>query len=518
MTYREFVKSNIEKTLGDLGALDTQIEKFPSIDNFDYRNYGTREEILRQYSEFKKKRFKFFSRIKDSDLNEFVYRREVKRLQHQRLQMEDKLQQLMETMKSFNGKGFNKAIIPNNFVVQSILEFGELKKLDMKDLLDMIMSLFKKISMSEEDFVAIVERNLAENFDENLQLRSDVSLSSVLFMLDKIIRMLCPNDFAEKYETTIIGLKNEVSLQFESKEPDERREDLEKKKKNIAELKEYINGDEIIKIAPSLDYFRRLLEEAGIDGIQQKRYVSSMSKLIRAEEIQESKRLTEKYLDYKELIAFGEALTFLEDSENTEVNKFLSRILKDIVSLCKYMEDLEIPEEMQMSYDAIALKLQTASTIVSTAKENIGGNNIFYYLTDDNNVPCILNNIASIDSLHYDEIFRVLLRLSRGENGVVVDDSSDISFEYIDGNSIKVYYAKKGGTIVVVGAEGDTIYGSKIQNLPNDVHNRLKRIFEVADKKDIRKNHEIFEMAILQMLDLNYLVGDETNYSLRKQK
>lgn len=80
MTFYEFVAIKIEKLTEEMRKIDDTLSEFPKIDTFDYRSYGTRDELIRKYNISGKRTMFFRKRPSDIEIQRKVYYEELEKI------------------------------------------------------------------------------------------------------------------------------------------------------------------------------------------------------------------------------------------------------------------------------------------------------------------------------------------------------------------------------------------------------------------------------------------------------
>lgn len=518
MTYISFINQKIDKIKNELKKLQQQIKSFPSKDQIEYTDYGSKKAIKREYSQLKNKKKHFFiSKKSKQELNNYIYERELSKLTNRTDELNEELYQLTEVTKSFIGEEFQAEIFPNDYVVESILEYSELVNLNSSSLIKMLISLFKRLTNTEKTFLKTIEHNISEYFTDSYDLLKNINVSSLLFMLDKIFKTSCKSKTNKAYETSINSLKQEIKRRHNKQKTESSKKQLEHQKSAISELNKYIKDGQIIAPAPSVTFFEFLLEEANIDCSLRKKYSTLMEELINKLNPKESLYLIEKYLSKAEQEEWRKANEFANNLPNPELSNFIKRILQDIISICKYIEAIDIESEKPLSYEAISLKLDLIQTIMYKLKNTKKNEHTFCYVTDTNNVPILLRNIENLDILRYNDILHTLERLANGESGEPIP-SVDYQIIAIDGDNIRLYYSQKDKTIAIIGVIGDKLTNDNSLYLGSNVIQSLKRIFNNNQDANFNRTQHTYEEIILHSLDLFATNQTDSNHRLLKKK
>lgn len=513
MTYLEFVMKDIERLSICLNEIDRNIADL-NIKGVHYLDYGSREEILSQYVGKKVGRIRvILSRVSDKKLNEFILNRELNKLNEKKKVIEEQLRQYRVVEKSFHDGEMREKAFPNNYILTSMLSyFNEIKSNDFRTLLSMIISLFKMVGENNTDFIALIEQNIAENFDSKYQLKDGINLDTLLFMLDKVAKSF---NFDDQVAAVLEGLKNEIRNSYVcSKE--EQHQKTETNRALPGELEQFIVDGKIVKIAPSLEYFQYVLDKAKINDELKKEYLGLMQSASLEREKNEEKRLLAKFLVDTEQQTLATAYSYLMDSSNPAIAHFIQRLLKDIVSACKYMEIMGENLDFHDSYEAIACKVELLKALctMNLAQES---KNTFYYVLGCDEMPIALRNAEGIDSLQYSRILKLLKSLSLNEDGKEIGSFDGIRVNVLEEKNVGIIYAKEDNTIIILGISAD-IFGKERFTLNRNVSQKIKDILSKKDDSDFKKAQEAYEIALLQILNLNSLSSDLEIRRLKKAK
>lgn len=512
MTYLEYLKKEIEATLVHLSDINRTISE-ANKKGVNYLDYGSRNEILMQYLGKRKGRISLFlSRVSDQKLNDFILNRELESLKKQKDELEEKLHQYKLAEKSFLDGVMTEQVFPNNYVLKSMLTyFCDTNANEYNRLLRMMISMFKFSERNNTNFLAIIEGNIAENFDENYELKEKISIDSLLFMIDKILKSL---NLDEKMDPILESLKKEIKNSYLSlKNKTERKED---QSDSYDEVREYIVDGKVVKTTPNLQCFNDILNKTGINEETKEKYLELMQNELEKRESIEDKRLVEKYLSAPEEKTIVEAYNYLMGLSNPMIVRFIKRILKDVVSACKYMEVMGKNLDMQETYETITCNIELLRTIcamdLSEEQENY-----FYYVLGTDEMPVALRNIEGIDPIKYTTILKLLKDLVLHKCGTEISCVDGLSLNTIEENNVGIIYAKKEDTIIILGITAD-MFSKENPTFNENMIKKIKDILSKTADPEFKKTHAIYESALCQIINLNSLSSDLEISELKKKK
>jgi len=510
MLYQDFLKELQGNLKHEIKILKDQIASFPLLENFKYTDYCSKKVALRLYRENNPKS-SFFNRVKESELRAFIYNCELNKLNDKLMSLSNKSTQITKALESFHDGRFNSSLYPNDFIIESILLYSTKEPIGSYQLMIMLISLLKVLSEKETAFLCTIERSIAENFDNEFRLRVGASIPSIFFMMSKLLKLACGNR-ADEYNETMESLKE--GLCIGSKPQQEMEASLGNELVAINELKKYVFEGKIISPTASLDYFKKLLEEAKVCKEEQEQLISLMKIEIANSKSKQNNLLVEQSLANYEVEIFNKLKASLETLENPLLSSFLSRILDDIISICNYIVNLNIPDDLEQSYEVISIKLKQGERLVELSK-NSRRANTFYYLTDSFNYPLMLRNIELIDILLYGDIFSTLKKLSNGTKGSVITSYGDYLIYAIDGRNIRLFYTEINNAIVIIEVTGDRFSYNLISN--SSLLINLDYLKDNINNPQFQACQSIIEDVILQTLDLNSFGEPSADYKLKKK-
>ena len=450
----------------------------------------------------------FRKRPSDIEIQRKVYYEELEKIRVARKEVAEQLEELRNALSSLKEDLFIREVLPNSTVILAVLEYGSMADVLGSTVLKILVSLFKQIQDKNKDFLGLIERSIAYQFGEDLEVLDSTSLDTLSFMLDKIFKLLR----SRNVEVGKKKIKDEVVLQYRMKTTKKERMNLERQKDCVAELQEYVVDDVVVKLPTDLRSFHTLLIKAGLNEEEQSRYMSLIDKQILDKEYGIDEEKLEKFLTVDEILIWKKAYLFYNGLLEGSIKDLLKRMILDVVSIVRYL-DMGIDEDiMHDSYQTIDEKIVLIQELLEQALLDREPANLFGYLCDHENVPVMMRNLEGIDILKYDDVLRTLIRLAQGEVGTIFLEHEKISYGVLEGEKIILRYAKCGEDIVVLGVCDKTLANVDLERHAI-VHEQIKNIFGCFYETDYRKCQEIYENLIVRMLDLKTI---DVTSSLKK--
>ena len=284
MNFIEFCKQKINLLSIELEEIENRISKFPNVDEISIEKYGTRKELSRQIKREKGRKINMiFFRNNISEIKRFIHQKEITNFQSQRKKLKNAIKQLENLISSYNPttNSFITSLFPNDVIIKTILEFAEKGIEEYDIILERLINLFKQIDPKETSLLSKIERDIGEQFDDDLNIVEGVSTDTLSFTLEKLLKVAIGNNYDTQFEISINALNIELKVREKATGNKEKRNELLVTQNAIKELKEYISGDKIIKAAISLEQFENLLIKAQINKIVRQQYLSQMKKYLK---------------------------------------------------------------------------------------------------------------------------------------------------------------------------------------------------------------------------------------------
>ncbi len=519
MNFIEYCNKRIGEILTKIKDIDETISKFPKQEDIKIENYGNKNEISRKIKRNTSHKIKnIFYHPSIGEIRKYIRKTEIENLKSRRKVLEEELNQLMKASKSFDLKTnrFISSIFPNNFVIKIMLEYGELGVEKFDSIISKLISLFKiSANTGNNNVISKIEHDISISFTDDGILKPEADGINMSFMIEKLFQITVGEDCVNKHEISISGIKTELEIKCNSNQSsEEKRNKLLEKQKVIKELQQYIKNGIVVKATPSREYFENLLNKAGLSQNISKKYLYQMDKIISKIESFENEQLLRKYMSFKEVETLTKISEQIEEITIPEIKKFLLRTLKDVISICKYLELNPLQEEKDKAYEIIAHKIEVLKTAIACFYEEQSEKSTFLYISNSNECPNILSSIETADEHLYPEIYSLLDQLSNNchqDNSIIVKETT---FNIIEGEMLDLIYIPNTERATVVTIVNKTTSPESV--LTNNIIEAANRIKCVEKNNSFEKQHIIYEQIILQTLDLKRLNDQSDAYKLRK--
>ena len=452
MDFREYCKIKEKEILEQLKEFKQNKESFSNSSEVDINECGEILENASDYNKYKLKRqFLRFVHPFQEKWQKHRYKNEIKKTPSKKEELEETLRQIRWVNKKFNGFIFKSGIFPNDKLVEIILEYGQTQNKTGNFVLKMLVSLFRCTMNEKGEVLSILENNIADFFDLNYQVLKDKKSSDLLFLFNKLFILCLSGEIREKYSMSITEIQNEIKRQDFNKDEKERKK-LSQRLKVLNELKIYISGDEIICAPLSINYFKDLLIESGLPLDVQDFYLNKMYLFMKQEERKNSTYILNQHLKMEQIYIIKKASRLVEKKVDIAISKLIRRVIKDIVSMCKYKElEMIATVEQEMKFlDSIDYKIKVLEEIIKNGINN-KVRSTFNYLTDNDCVPLLLTDIETKDIIDYQEIYYMLNILAQNHNiGKELGQFQGVNCYAIEGNCGTLLYTKYKKKIVII--------------------------------------------------------------------
>lgn len=520
MNIIEYFQKKVEELSHELEDIELQISKIPDIDDINIERYGSKKELSKKIKKekgFKVKRF--FARQSTREIRKYIHQKEVENLILKQKRIKKAIEQLNNFINNYNGydKSYAASIFPNNVIIKTLLEYGKISEEEYDSILDILINLFKSVNQDKESLLSKIEQDIGDQFDDDLNIVEGVSSKTLAFTFDKLMRVAVGSDYDSEFKASISALEVELKLREKFEDNQEKRDSLIETQNAIRELKEYILGERIIKVAPSIEYFEELVTKAGINKTIKQQYVSKMSELINEREEKENSELIKKFLSEDEQTILEKAQNVLNKTATPVLQSLLERLIKDIVSACKYMDMMFSKEELAESYELLAQKIETLKVALRKIKDGNNEEHAFCYTINNSNIPTMLFNIETIDDMLYGEILESLSELTKkSSDNNTICQAEGLQFKVQKGRNISVVYVEHNKNVIIISCLANHLLRMENLSISSSTLDSVKSVIASMSLPEFHKIQAIYEDLIIQTLDLKTIADDNTHYILKK--
>lgn len=211
----------------------------------------------------------------------------------------------------------------------------------------------------------------------------------------------------------------------------------------------------------------------------------------------ETKTLLEKYLTEKELGIISEAYQKAEEGRDIERKKTIYRAIKDVESMCKYLDLAPVTIYTHENFEILAQKINILRVLVNSPLE---GPNSFRFITQ-NDFPKFLRSLEFIDEYYYPNIYNLLNNIA---NGVVkakhLKSVGNIKILRALDEYIEIYYARIKEYLILISAsrrkEKGAISANDLSSLMDLTEDRLNSPIQTDYMRMVESQLNVYEYGI----------------------
>ncbi len=523
---KKYLTARISELKDELDIKIKTSDTFPkSYSDIKLEEYGSIDYLRRKYNQ--KGTFNIIRRIFGPDKTTIKkeilqdlkneYSREIKEL-------EDQIKELEQATKSIKANEFILSIIPGKYLIKEIIVMIENKTLTVEEGIKTLIKLFKVNKNKSSSIENKIMSNLADFYDEDNNIIKSAKLNTVILLFEKVFYLLLSTKEQSKLYVTTTAIINQIKVEYEQQvnKGELSKEELQKRKDSLEALSEYYNQEKIVKTPDSLDEFRNLLAQSGLEKEVTNRLslqmLDHMDLKEQQEEIRQIENTINKILGDNEKRYIEEARTILKENEQSELVELLRRIYNDTISICKYIPLTEGTNEYESALERLTDKIRELKLVINRYKnpsQEFKKNNI-YFATDHNMVPIIMHTIEGLDINHHDEVLTLLYSLVNNEKQRRLQFKKDkIDFFIIGNEHFSLIYAKKKNEIVIVNIIRTYELKSVEQTITKQEISSIQEVFSSKKNESYQALHDTYENLVLDSLQLNQ---HSDNLSLSKLK
>ena len=251
-------------------------------------------------------------------------------------------------------------------------------------------------------FEKLIKEVIPHNYPGIEALHRLLSLNE-LYTTDKIVALLEKNNhikgdgFQENTQKEII--EEEIDYTISPKE----REALQ-------ELIKYYKNGFIIEIPKNLEEFYSLLEDTNLDE-QEKRYIIN---LLNNEISERRNKIITKYLSEREQTIYENASELLSQFTYSNSDTYaLKQYIEELQTILQFLETESNNDDKEYLLSEIPTIIEQLSMICNRYKvENNQSTNNLIFLLNKNEIPYIINDIDSLDSIYKKSIYSLINKIN----------------------------------------------------------------------------------------------------------
>ena len=498
-----------------LQSIIRDIETFPSPEEIDITEYGTKKQLKKMYNnELNPNPIKRIIGPTTKELQIHIRNREVFKLKKEQLQLEKKLSQINQALPQIGEYGIKGEIWPNDEIIKYILEYASQRSVNPKEVLLFLVQLCKH-SKDTDKVEDKIKKNISRFFDEKDRILPDTELSTLTLLLDKLFTAILTRNEGEQYTLVINQLMVQLKVEKDETLKKATRPELEQQRKALIELQVYINGATITK-ALDIDEFKKLLDLADIGAYEKEEFISKMKTKIKEEQEKEQREKTlealKRFLTDDELNLIKKAEQ-LEKTSIDEIRDLIKRAKEDVISMCKYLSYIENVLDMHESLDILSDRIRVLKNILSTHKNENKEPNSLYYITDKEGVPILLRNLEVHEITEYGIIYDLLYRAALGEKGRRAFEKEGYNFSYLHHEKTKLIFTDTNECRIIVGINSQNPIKEIKKYVTKDVRKQIREIETRSCNPMYRDIQATYESVILEALNVK-----EVGYTLSLKK
>lgn len=483
----------------------TNLENIPKPEEINLDEYELNKVTLQNLNNqtpqpiFKKKLFTNKNQIRKSIHKEEtqIITAEIKRL----ISIKESLTKALE---SISQNGFTKPFNIDFYFFYEYINFFVENNIHPKYFIKSLIQIFKlntqKIDINNINPKLSIQKDIEGYFDDNQELIYKENINGLKFLLNKFFLQNNIND--DLLITLYIEAINKYLSSLSSKTIEQSRNSTFQQN-ILLDIIQYLKRKKKIP-TKEVDEIYQVLE---LDKKQKKELQKKINN--RKEEIfleEENDKIIDTlcpYLAENNIKIFINLKNNLQKLQNKKAIPLLKRELEDIISLAKYLNiTSEISETLELT-NILSNKMDILKELSETLTQELKTpNNIFYYLTDKNNVPLVVSDIKKIDITIYKEIINLLFQISVGN--AEFNESKEIEnifFAIAKSRNVEVLLAKSKDKILLLKII-PKIPKNKIE-VSKDLLNQIKKLFSSEPSEDTKQLFELCDILLVKNLDLS---------------
>lgn len=502
--FKNYLETQLSINEIKLKANITETESLPPTEEIDLASFGTREELIKIYNEDLKPNFlkRIFGPTKLS-LQIHMKNKEYLRLYGEKRKIERIISEIKEALKAINESEIKGSVYPNNEIIKLVLEYASINNINPQELLNFLIQLFK--NTEENDKVEDkIKKNIASFFDDQNIIIKEAKLSTLTLLFDKLFNAILNKEELDRYELVINQIMVQLKIEKDKTTQKETKPELELKRRALRELQEYLNGN---KVAKTIDIknFKLLLDTAEIPKKIQDKLIREMETKINKEQKEAEKvQIQEAILRYLsddqlDVLKQGEQLANISTGD---IRDLLTRAVKDVISMCKYLSYIDQVTDMHESLEILEDRIKVLRSIIANIKEENLEPSSLFYITDKEGIPVLLRNIEIYELTDYPTIFNLLYKASNKANGKKLVTKDNIDFYYLKLHQMRLIYAETKGIRIVIGIDSHNTTNTMKKNITSEIVEKVKEIEYRSINKTYKEIHATYENVILETLNV----------------
>lgn len=498
-TFKSFYSSKLQDLNNEILLINRKLKNLPSEENITLPTGEELTELRHSYLRHHRRSIK--SRllgISKKDLQKHFLEMQKSELTKS---LKEKLQEINELKSSYKENQDKTTILPSTAIIKAYLNYAKEYKIPASTILDFLISIFHN-DLPPKNVLSTIEKDIISYF--NIDNTFDTKeTNTIIFLFKKLFDMVLKDKITD-YEDLIASINEEIKERGSKRilSSDEKYT-LLVQRKAVDTLKTYIKGNKVIKSSDNINDFIRLLEDAKVEEKQAKIYAMQMIELIQSNEEEMNNALVSKNVSQEEYNIFMQAKSLLATLPIEEQQKLLSRLIKDIISICKYINMGIVADELNDAREVLFTKIDLLRSQLKILTNPPTETSTFRYVTNNEGIPLIIRNIEGIDIMSYKDIYYALKSLSPNAATLPSFTTNGFDFYVQKASDVNIVYTIINGRIVLVSATAE----KDISKISSDIYySSLTCLAEMASKPTSDEDNLVeqnYENLLIKLLDLD---------------
>lgn len=484
----EIIHQRLEETLKERQILTNRLNNL-SEEDIDLNNYPSiRQKYLNKYyKDFKLRRI---FPIPKAKLKKFVLEEEKKEIKSKLKNISKEREELEHLLEELPKE--KDTLYPN----RSFLANYILKSTDPKETIDTIINICRRIPSDNYAVIAQIERNIANVFTPDNQIKKDTDFETVKWLFSKLFSFFPDSQIMS---SKLAEITKELARQTKK---EVKRSDLIEAKDALNILTKYLKQGKIIATHPNIEEFTSLLNIAKVEETQKQALIKEMNQRIKKEnQKKEDQSLLKKYLTKDEYTYLKEAYELSKQSSD-ELHQMIKEEIHQIILLCRYLKLAPVQTVFHEAYESIARHYDSIKIIINSITSFEKERN-YFYLTDEKHKPYILRSILSEDVTNYESIYFFLRSINDLlPTSSIIYKEDTLEIRSLNNGKYTIYFKISGNDIIILDIEGITPKGP-LNHLPQSIKEQITTIENKKDNPEFRQIHSTYERIISNTLDLD---------------
>lgn len=513
--FKNYLQTQLNIIEIKLKGIITEIENIPAPSKVDITSYGNKEQIKKEYQLNEK--LSVFKRIIGPSMNElqiFVRKRELKRLNTQKQTYEIQISQIKNALPFIEETCITGQIYPNEVIIREMIQYASTRNINPQELLQFLVDICIH-SKDTDKITDKIMKNITNFFDSNCQLLKNAKISTLNLLFEKLFMKVFKEKELEEYRLVINQLYTQLKIEKDRLNKVQSKPELELQRRALIELQDYINGNIIIRTL-DIENFQLLLETANIDKYTSQNLIAQMEEKIIEERIiierEKALKAMKKFLSEEELDLIRQAET-KEKLLTGPLKDLVVRAKKDIISMCKYLDLFDHTDNVHEALEILNDRTKVLKNILENLNEEKKEQNILFYITDNEGIPLFLRNLELHHISTYGTIYNLLYKVGIGNKGKKVFEKDNIEFYGIGHNILKIVFVELSGKRIVIGIDSHNPTYTIKSIINNEMIKKIRDIEHRSFNPTFQEIHATYESVILEALNVK-----EIGYSLTLKK